>query len=189
MADSETPQTSLATRFAGITQRVRSALTPPPRNAATPATGAGAGRPGTAGAKPPSMGKLLRGFLVLLVGVYAWQFLLLFIDASLKQALTKTYPFGTGGILGFLNLYFILLTIGFLGYWWLLRRYDILPGATTSRRTAAAPPTTTTPTAHQTRKERKDANAAVREEARAHKTVTGEYDDIHERMRAQRRRS
>jgi hypothetical protein len=84
--------------------------------------------------------KVILGFLLLLVGVYAIQFLLLFLDIQLfKGALQRTTVLPSNvPLLGGLTLYSLLAIGLMIALWVVLLRYDLLPRANRAQAQASA---------------------------------------------------
>jgi hypothetical protein len=86
------------------------------------------------------MRKLILGFLLLLVGVYAIQFVLFFLDIQVfKGALQRTTVMPNNvPLLGGLTLFSLLAIVLMIGLWVALLRFDLLPRANRAQAQASA---------------------------------------------------
>jgi uncharacterized membrane protein len=129
--------------------------------------------------------KVILGFLLLLVGVYAIQFLLLFLDIQLfKGALQRTTVLPSNvPLLGGMTLYSLLAIGLMIALWVVLLRYDLLPRA--NRRPAQA-------SAANANNRAAKKPAQVDKSATVRQPITGPNDDEYEQarlaQRAKRRR-
>jgi hypothetical protein len=168
----------------GLLGGVRSFFAP-----AQPATGAA--KPGastakggaTAPARPTlNLRKVIIGFLLLLVGVYAIQFLLLFIDLQVFKGKLQSTILVQVPLLGPLSIFSALALASMIGLYVLLYRLDLLPRA--NRATAQASATSANSRARTAKKP-----APVEKSAAVRQPVTGPNDDEYEQARlAQRAR-
>jgi hypothetical protein len=168
----------------GFLGGLRSFFAPaPPANASKP--GAATGNKGGAPARPAlNLRKVILGFLLLLVGVYAIQFLLYFLDIWLfkgKLQTTTVLP-SSVPLLGGLTLYSLLAIGLMIGLWVMLLRFDLLPRA--NRAQAQASAANANGRARQAQKPAADKSASS-----ARQPISGPNDDEYEQARlAQRAR-
>jgi hypothetical protein len=177
------PATGSINAFLG---RLRSFLSPPPpANNGSTKSGASTTRGSNATAparQPLNLRKVIIGFLLLLVGVYAIQFLLLFLDLQVFKGKLQTTVLVQVPVLGPLSIFSALALGSMIGLYILLYRLDLLPrgnrpqaqasaaGANNRARTAKKP-------------------APVEKAATVRQPVTGPNDDEYEQARlAQRAR-
>jgi hypothetical protein len=153
-------------------------------------TGANAGSATSGTSTRPALNfrKVLLGFLLLLVGVYAIQFLLLFVDVQFfHRALTNTpvLPHSVP-LIGGLTLYSLLAIVLMIGLWLLLYRLDLLPRANKPQPQSSA----SGAAANRTRAAKKPAPAlSGKDAAAARPALSGPNDDEYEQVRmAQRAR-
>jgi hypothetical protein len=171
--------------IAGFLGGLRSFFTPAPPAPAGKSGSAAGGKGGTTDTRPPlNLRKVVLGFLLLLVGVYAIQFVLLFIDIQVfKGALQRTTVLPSSvPLLGGLTLYSLLSIVFLIGLWILLLRLDLLP-----RANRAAAQTSAASANNRARTAKKPA--PVEKAATVRQPVTGPNDDEYEQARlAQRAR-
>ena len=159
----------------------------PPANTGSTKSGATSttkGSSATAPVRPASnLRKVIIGFLLLLVGVYAIQFLLLFLDLQVFKGKLQTTILVQVPFLGPLSIFSALALGSMIGLYVLLYRLDLLPrgnrpqasaaGANNRARTAKKP-------------------ASVEKAATVRQPVSGPNDDEYEQarmaQRAKRRR-
>ena len=133
--------------------------------------------------RPPlNLRKVIIGFLLLLVGVYAIQFLLLFIDLQLFKGKMQTTVLVNIPILGPLTIFSALALGSMIGLYILLYRLDLLPRA--NRATAQASAASANNRARTTATKK-----PVEKSATVRQAVSGPNDDEYEQARmAQRAR-
>jgi hypothetical protein len=169
----------------GFLGRLRSFFSPAPPASAGKSGAASGGKGGTTDTRPSlNLRKVILGFLLLLVGVYAIQFVLLFIDIQVfKGALQRTTVLpGSVPFLGGLTLYSLLSILLLIGLWITLLRFDLLPRANRAQAQASAANAN-----NRARAAKKPA--AVEKTATVRQPVTGPNDDEYEQARlAQRAR-
>ena len=127
----------------GFLGGLRSFFSPaPPASGTTTSRSASTtkGSGATAPARQPlNLRKVIMGFLLLLVGVYAIQFLLLFIDLQLFKGKLQTTVLVQVPFLGPLSVFSALALASMIGLYILLYRLDLLPrGARATAQTSAA---------------------------------------------------
>jgi uncharacterized membrane protein len=169
----------------GILGGLRSLFSLAPSASAGKSSAASGGKGGTTDTRPSlNLRKVILGFLLLLVGVYAIQFVLLFIDIQVfKGALQRTTVLpGNVPFLGGLTLYSLLSILLLIGLWITLLRFDLLPRANRAKAQASAANAN-----NRARAAKKPA--AVEKSATVRQPVTGPNDDEYEQARlAQRAR-
>jgi hypothetical protein len=172
----------------GLLGGLRSFFTPaPPAN--TSKSGATSGNKG-GGATPArpalNLRKVVLGFLLLLVGVYAIQFLLYFLDIQVfkgKLQRTTVLP-STVPLLGGLTLYSLLAIALMIGLWIMLLRFDLLPRANRTQAQASAANAN-----NRVGAAKKPAAVTEKTASAARQPITGPNDDEYEQARlAQRAR-
>jgi hypothetical protein len=129
--------------------------------------------------------KVLLGFLLLLVGVYAIQFILLFLDIQVFHlALQRTTVMPSNiPLLGGLTLYSLLAILSMIGLWVLLLRFDLLPRANRAQAQASAASANNRARAATTKKPVEKSATTARQ------AISGPNDDEYEQARlAQRAR-
>jgi hypothetical protein len=177
------PATSSSNGFLG---GLRSFFAPaPPASNGSTKSGASTTKGGaaTAPARPPlNLRKVITGFLLLLVGVYAIQFLLLFLDLQLFKGKLQTTILVQVPLLGPLSIFSALALASMIGLYVLLYRLDLLPRA--NRATAQASAASANNRARTAKKP-----TAVEKSATVRQPVSGPNDDEYEQARlAQRAR-
>jgi hypothetical protein len=133
--------------------------------------------------RPPlNLRKVIIGFLLLLVGVYAIQFLLLFIDLQLFKGKMQTTVLVNIPILGPLTIFSALALGSMIGLYILLYRLDLLPRANRATTQASAASANNRARTTATKK-------PVEKSATVRQPVSGPNDDEYEQARmAQRAR-
>jgi hypothetical protein len=154
-----------------------------PANASKPGAATGNKGGGAAPARPAlNLRKVILGFLLLLVGVYAIQFLLYFLDIWVfkgKLQTTTVLP-SSVPLLGGLTLYSLLAIGLMIGLWIMLLRFDLLPRANRAQAQASAA---------NTRARAAQKPAAEKSASSARQSISGPNDDEYEQARlAQRAR-
>lgn len=171
----------------GFIGGVRSFLAPaPPASAAKPGA-ASASKAGSATPARPALNlrKVILGFLLLLVGVYAIQFLLLFLDVQVFHgALTRTTVLPSNiPLLGGLTLYSLFAIVLMIGLWVALLRFDLLPRANRAQAQASAA------NANNRARAAKKPASVEKSATSARPAISGPHDDEYEQARmAQRAR-
>jgi hypothetical protein len=155
----------------------------PTNGAAKPGASTAKGGNATAPARPTlNLRKVIIGFLLLLVGVYAIQFLLLFLDVQLFKGKLETTILVQVPLLGPLSIFSALALGSMIGLYILLYRLDLLPRA--NRATAQASAASANNRARTAKKP-----APVEKAATVRQPVSGPNDDEYEQARlAQRAR-
>src|SRR5262249_44131518 len=165
----------------GFLGGLRSFFTPaPPANASKPGAATG-NKGGSATPARPALNlrKVILGFLLLLVGVYAIQFLLYFLDIWLfkgKLQTTTVLP-NNVPLLGGLTLYSLLAIGLMIGLWIMLLRFDLLPRANRTQAQASAASAN-----NRVRAAQKSA-AAEKNASSARQPISGPNDDEYEQAR------
>jgi hypothetical protein len=176
------PATGSSTGFLG---GLRSFFAPtqPANGAAKPGASTTKGGSATAPARPTlNLRKVIVGFLLLLVGVYAIQFLLLFIDLQVFKGKLQTTILVQVPLLGPLSIFSALALASMIGLYILLYRLDLLPRA--NRATAQASAASANNRARAAKKP-----VPVEKSATVRQPVSGPNDDEYEQARlAQRAR-
>jgi hypothetical protein len=155
----------------------------PTNGAAKPGASTTKGGSATAPARPTlNLRKVIIGFLLLLVGVYAIQFLLLFLDLQLFKGKLETTILVQVPLLGPLSIFSALALGSMIGLYILLYRLDLLPRA--NRATAQASAASANNRVRTAKKP-----APVEKAATVRQPVSGPNDDEYEQARlAQRAR-
>jgi hypothetical protein len=180
------PATGSSNGFLG---GLRSFFSPaPPANSSTKAgaTSTTKGGGATAPARPTlNLRKVILGFLLLLVGVYAIQFLLLFIDLQMFKGKLQTTILVQVPLLGPLSIFSALALASMIGLYVLLYRLDLLPRANRASAQASAASANNRARTTATKK-------PVEKSATVRQPVSGPHDDEYEQarlaQRAKRRR-
>jgi hypothetical protein len=156
---------------------------PPANGAAKPGASTTKGGSATAPARPTlNLRKVITGFLLLLVGVYAIQFLLLFLDLQVFKGKLQTTILVQVPLLGPLSIFSALALASMIGLYILLYRLDLLPRA--NRATAQASAASANNRARTAKKP-----APVEKSATVRQPISGPNDDEYEQARlAQRAR-
>ena len=151
--------------------------------AAKPGASTTKGGGATAPARPTlNLRKVIIGFLLLLVGVYAIQFLLLFIDLQVFKGKLQSTILVQVPLLGPLSIFSALALASMIGLYVLLYRLDLLPRA--NRATAQASAASANNRARTAKKP-----APVEKSAPVRQALSGPHDDEYEQARlAQRAR-
>ncbi|HEX3269842.1 MAG TPA: hypothetical protein VHR15_04275 [Ktedonobacterales bacterium] len=171
------PATASSNGFLG---GLRSFFAPaPPANGASTTKGGSAATP----ARPTlNLRKVITGFLLLLVGVYAIQFLLLFLDLQVFKGKLQTTILVQVPLLGPLSIFSALALASMIGLYILLYRLDLLPRANRATAQASAANANNRARAAATKK-------PVEKSATVRQPVSGPHDDEYEQARlAQRAR-
>jgi hypothetical protein len=155
----------------------------PANGAAKPGAATTKGGAATAPARPTlNLRKVIIGFLLLLVGVYAIQFLLLFLDLQMFKGKLQTTVLVQVPVLGPLSIFSALALASMIGLYVLLYRLDLLPRA--NRATAQASAASANNRARTAKKP-----APVEKSATVRQPISGPHDDEYEQARlAQRAR-
>ncbi|HEY7094693.1 MAG TPA: hypothetical protein VH393_16035 [Ktedonobacterales bacterium] len=155
----------------------------PATGAAKPGASTTKGGSATAPTRPTlNLRKVITGFLLLLVGVYAIQFLLLFLDLQVFKGKLQTTILVQVPLLGPLSIFSALALASMIGLYILLYRLDLLPRA--NRATAQASAASANNRARTAKKP-----APVEKSATVRQPVSGPNDDEYEQARlAQRAR-
>ena len=176
------PATSSSNGFLG---GLRSFFSPAqPANSPTKAgaTSTTKGSNATTTRPPLNLRKVIIGFLLLLVGVYAIQFLLLFIDLQLFKGKMQTTVLVQVPFLGPLTIFSALALGSMIGLYILLYRLDLLPRANRAAAQASAASANNRARTTATKK-------PVEKSATVRQAVSGPNDDEYEQARmAQRAR-
>lgn len=167
----------------GFLGGLRSFFSPPAPTTGSSKAGAAKGSSATAPARPTlNLRKVITGFLLLLVGVYAIQFLLLFLDLQVFKGKLQTTILVQVPLLGPLSIFSALALASMIGLYILLYRLDLLPRA--NRATAQASAASANNRARTAKKP-----APVEKAATVRQPVSGPNDDEYEQARlAQRAR-
>jgi hypothetical protein len=168
----------------GFLSNVRSFFSPPsPANNGSTKSGVSTTKGGSAAtpARPSlNLRKVIIGFLLLLVGVYAIQFLLLFLDLQVFKGKLQTTVLVQVPFLGPLSIFSALALASMIGLYILLYRLDLLPRGNRPQASAAA--------ANNLARTAKKP-APVEKAATVRQPVNGPNDDEYEQARlAQRAR-
>jgi hypothetical protein len=166
----------------GFLGGLRSFLSPPPpANNGSTKSGASTTRGSsstTPARQPLNLRKVIFGFLLLLVGVYAIQFLLLFLDLQVFKGKLQTTILVQVPILGPLSIFSALALASMIGLYILLYRLDLLPRGNRPQASAAGANNRAATT-----------KKPVEKAATVRQPVTGPNDDEYEQARlAQRAR-
>jgi hypothetical protein len=170
----------------GFLGGLRSLFSPaPPANTGSTKSGASTTRGSGSAApvrQPLNLRKVIIGFLLLLVGVYAIQFLLLFIDLQMFKGKMQTTVLVQVPFLGPLTIFSALALASMIGLYVLLYRLDLLPRA--NRATAQ-----TSAASANNRARTTATKKPVEKSATVRQPVSGPNDDEYEQARmAQRAR-
>jgi len=169
--------------FLGGLRSFFSPASPTTGSTKTGATSTTKGSNAAAPARPTlNLRKVIMGFLLLLVGVYAIQFLLLFIDLQVFKGKLQTTILVQVPLLGPLSIFSALALASMIGLYILLYRLDLLPRANrAAAQTSAASANNRARTAKKL--------APVEKSATTRQSVSGPNDDEYEQARmAQRAR-
>jgi len=152
--------------------------------AAKPGASTTKGGGATAPARPTlNLRKVIIGFLLLLVGVYAIQFLLLFIDLQVFKGKLQTTVLVQVPLLGPLSIFSALALASMIGLYVLLYRLDLLPRANRATAQASAASANNRARAATTKKPVEKSATTARQ------AISGPNDDEYEQARlAQRAR-
>jgi hypothetical protein len=177
------PATGSSNGFLGGLRSFFSSAQPANSSTKAGATSATKGSSATTTTRPPlNLRKVIIGFLLLLVGVYAIQFLLLFIDLQLFKGKMQTTVLVQIPLLGPLTIFSALALASMIGLYILLYRLDLLPRA--NRAAAQASAASANNRARTAKKP-----APVEKSATVRQPVSGPNDDEYEQARmAQRAR-
>jgi hypothetical protein len=169
----------------GFLGGLRSFFSPaPPASSSTKAgaTSTAKGSSATTATRPPlNLRKVIIGFLLLLVGVYAIQFLLLFIDLQVFKGMMQRTVLVQVPFLGPLTIFSALALGSMIGLYILLYRLDLLPRANRAAQASAA--------SANNRARTTATKKPVEKSATVRQPVSGPNDDEYEQARmAQRAR-
>jgi hypothetical protein len=171
--------------ISGFLGGLRSFFAPaqPANGAAKPGAATTKGGAATAPARPTlNLRKVIIGFLLLLVGVYAIQFLLLFLDLQMFKGKLQTTVLVQVPLLGPLSIFSALALASMIGLYVLLYRLDLLPRANRATAQASA-------ASANNRTQTAKKPAPVEKSATIRQPISGPHDDEYEQARqAQRAR-
>jgi hypothetical protein len=171
--------------ISGFLGGLRSFFAPaqPANGAAKPGAATTKGSAATAPARPTlNLRKVIIGFLLLLVGVYAIQFLLLFLDLQMFKGKLQTTVLVQVPLLGPLSIFSALALASMIGLYVLLYRLDLLPRANRATAQASA-------ASANNRTQTAKKPAPVEKSATIRQPISGPHDDEYEQARlAQRAR-